>query len=220
MPNLSTTLHLDMLRASKRTHAFPRRLARALKKSFQPSIYGTEWGDLEDVPPLKYVLEHWVRPFINADHDGLEIGPGGGRWTRHLLGFRQLYAVDYHEELLRELERNFKRERIIFVKNNGDDFPGIPERSIDFCFSFGTFVHLDLPIIEAYLTHLRPLMKGGGNVVLQYSDKNKIMAQANEGFSFNTPEIMRRTVLTHGYAVLEEDTTTLWHSSLIRFTTD
>ncbi|MGC2018762.1 MAG: hypothetical protein WA657_23225, partial [Candidatus Acidiferrales bacterium] len=62
------------------------------------------------------------------------------------------------------------------------------------------------------------ILKAGGNVLIQYSDKSKIMAQINPGFSDNEPEQMRQMVLKAGFKILEEDLTTMWHSSLIRFT--
>ena len=37
-------------------------------------------------------------------------------------------------------------------------------------------------------------------------------------FSENTPDRMRDAVRMSGYQILEEDTTSLWHSSVIRFT--
>jgi hypothetical protein len=52
--------------------------------------------------------------------------------------------------------------------------------------------------------------------VLQYSDKNKVMARENPGFSENTPEQMRWIVAEHGFRIVAEDVTTLWHSSLMQ----
>jgi hypothetical protein len=65
---------------------------------------------------------------------------------------------------------------------------------------------------------MKLILKPGANVVIQYSDKTKIMAQLNESFSENTPKKMRRMVLKAGYTIREEDLTTMWHSSVIRFT--
>ena len=65
---------------------------------------------------------------------------------------------------------------------------------------------------------MKMILKPGANAVIQYSDKTKIMAQLNESFSQNTPEKMRTMVLNAGYTILEEDLTTMWHSSVIRFT--
>src|SRR4030095_6314197 len=123
----------------------------------------------------------------------------------------------YHEELLRELQRLVRSENIICIKNNGYDFPGVPEQTIEFVFSFGVFVHLDVELIEQYLDNLQRIVAPGANVVIQYSDKTKVMAQINDGFSDNTPEKMRKLITDRGYDIVEEDLKTLWHSSVVRF---
>jgi SAM-dependent methyltransferase len=181
-------------------------------------LYGLEWGDPDTVPPLVFVRDRYLLPYVKRSHVAVEVGPGGGRWTRYMLGFRTLYLVDYHSELLEELKKNFHEANLRFIKNNGSDFPGVETGSVNYAFSFGCFVHLDAPIIEAYLKSMYRILMPGGNIVIQYSDKSKIMAQLKSGFSDNTPERMRRMVLSSGFTVLEEDLTTMWHSSIIRFT--
>jgi cyclopropane fatty-acyl-phospholipid synthase-like methyltransferase len=184
-----------------------------------PPLYGLEWGDPDVVEPLKFIRDRYVLPYVDARHDAVEIGPGGGRWTRYLVGFKKLYAVDYHQELLDELKRNFRRRgNISFIRNNGTDFPGIASGSIDYLFSFGTFVHLEFHLIEAYLAAIRSIVRSKANIVIQYSDKTKVMAQLNQGFAENTPARMREAVQAAGFNILEEDTTSLWHSSVVRFT--
>jgi hypothetical protein len=216
MPGLDTTLHLDMLRRWQRENSPTRRLSRALWRG-RP-LYGLEWGDPEVVPPLQFIKERYVLPFVNPKHTAVEIGPGGGRWTRYLLGFDTVFAVDYHQESLDQLKRGFGRRRNVrFIKNHGTDFPDIAPNSVDYIFSFGTFVHLEFELIEQYLRAMQSVAKPTANIVLQYSDKTKIMAQINQGFSDNTPERMRTAVRAAGYRIIEEDTTSLWHSSVIRF---
>ncbi len=218
MPQLSTDLHLSMHEKSKKKRELAIRLKSAFKMVFSSGkIYGLEWGDPETVPPLGYVRDHFLKPYLFPDATVLEVGPGGGRWTRYMLGVKKIYAVDYHIELLNELKKNVGKKNIEFIHNNGFDFPGVPDHAIDFLFSFGTFVHLDLDIIQQYLENMQRILKPAGIVVLQYSDKNKPMAKANIGFSENTPEIMRQLVLKSGFKIQEEDTMTLWHSSIIRF---
>ena len=51
-----------------------------------------------------------------------------------MLGFRKLYAVDYYLALLEEIAKNVKAPNIKLIKNNGTDFPGIDDRSIDYLF--------------------------------------------------------------------------------------
>ena len=219
MPDLDTMLHLDMLRLSKKKKNLLPRVFGAIKTELTSAdVYGLQWGDPEVVEPLRFIRDRYVLPYVSSERTAVEIGPGGGRWTRYLLDFKKLYVVDYHAELLAELKKNLWKSSVEFIKNNGTDFPGIAERSIDYLFSFGTFVHLDAPIIEAYLANIKMILKPGANAVIQYSDKTKIMAQLNESFSENTPEKMRTMVLNAGYTIGEEDLTTMWHSSVIRFT--
>jgi SAM-dependent methyltransferase len=124
----------------------------------------------------------------------LEIGPGGGRWTRYMLGARHIYVVDYHQELLDELARSFGGDGLTMIRNNGSDFPGVPPASVDFLFSFGCFVHLDFDIIDSYLRNMAEILKPDAVAVLQYSDKTKELARRIPGFADNDPERMRRGV--------------------------
>jgi hypothetical protein len=207
MPDLNSSMHLGMLQTS-----------RADGQIERDGIYGLHWGDPQKNPELRWVRDHYLLQYVNPDHTALEIGPGGGRWTRYLLGFGRLYGVDYHTELLDELTRNFRAPHLQLIRNNGTDFPGIPDQSVDFLFSFGVFVHLDIDIIGAYFSNMRRIIKAGGCAVIQYSDKNKERARkAGRGFVDTTPEIMRPLVVKCGHRILEEDTSTLWHSSIIRF---
>jgi len=53
---------------------------------------------------------------------------------------------------------------------------------------------VDTRLIEAYLTNMKPILTPSANVVIQYSDKTKIMGQINKSFSENSPEKMRDMV--------------------------
>ncbi|MHC4847741.1 MAG: class I SAM-dependent methyltransferase [Planctomycetota bacterium] len=217
MPDLDTQIHLKMLREGKRRRGLGARVRRAVHELFRKDLYGMEWGNPDQRTVLRYIREQFLLPYLGAEVTVLEIGPGGGRWTRDMTGVRKLYAVDFYEEILRELKRNFEQPNIEFIHNNGTDFPGVPEGSIDFLWSFDCFVHLDLPLIEAYLENMRPLLHARSNVVLHYSDSRKPLADRNPGFSKNDPERMRQAVRDHGYEIREEDDLTLSHSAMIRF---
>ncbi|HUI05494.1 MAG TPA: class I SAM-dependent methyltransferase [Verrucomicrobiae bacterium] len=218
MPKLDTELHVKMFRAGKRRRSLTSRIRKAIKVLLgKDDVYGLEWGDPDVFPPLRHVRDHFVMPYLAPDKTVVEIGPGGGRWTRYMLCAKQIYAVDYHQEILNELKSNFDAANIACVKNHGDDFPNIPDGSVDFLFSFGTFVHLDVDLIDRYLRNMKPLLKPGSQVVIQYSDKTKPRGRSNEGFSENDPDNMRKLVLSHGYSIHEEDLETLAHSSIVRF---
>jgi phospholipid N-methyltransferase len=180
-------------------------------------IYGMQWGDPDRAPPLNFIRNQYLFPLISPEKTGVEIGPGGGRWTRYLAQMKRLYAIDYHQEMLDELAKRFDRPNIVRIKNNGADFPGVGDQEIDLVFSFDVFVHLDLPIIENYLASMERIMKPGAKAFLHYSDMTKIMARRISSFSQNTPDTMRRMVSDAGYIIEQEDTTTMWHSSIIIF---
>jgi len=203
MPTLDTKLHLTMLDRG-----------RANKPS---ELYGLHWGDPDKLPHLNMVRRHYLDFYIFPETTALEIGPGGGRWTRYMLKARRLYAVDYHQELLDELARHINPPNLIPIKNNGTDFPGVPDASVDFIFSFGVFVHLENEIIAGYLKNMRRVLKPGANVVIQYADKTKPLAQRNTGFGNNTPEKMLRMVRDAGYSVQDDNRWLLSHSSIVRF---
>jgi hypothetical protein len=206
MPSLSDTIHLDMLNSSYRR-----------QEPWTLGLYGLQWGDPEVSGPLKFVRDRYILPHINFDHSAIEIGPGGGRWTRYLLSFRYLYAVDYHQELLDELQKNYKTPNLKIIKNSGHDFPGVPVNSVEYVFSFGVFVHLEQDTIKGYLQSLYTVVTNTANIVIQYSDKTKEPAKQNPGFGNNTPSDMRRLVAETGYTILEENVTVLPHSAIMRF---
>jgi SAM-dependent methyltransferase len=224
MPELDSPIHLRMLRQFRRKRWLPARLLAALARRIDtlrwsevPGVYGCEWGNPDTCPPLRHVRDHFVTPYVDPAGAAVEVGPGGGRWTRYLLGFGRVYAVDYHQELLDELARNVRARNVVRIRNGGTDFPGIADASIDYLFSFGTFVHLDLGVIGSYLESMKRILKPGASAVVHYADKTKILGRRNEGFSDNTPEQMGALVRGAGLEILEQDTTTLWHSSVIRF---
>src|SRR5689334_4713838 len=110
MPPLDTPLHLDMYRLSKQHNTLWRRIKMAIKAFIAPCpVYGLEWGDPDFVPPLQYVRDHFLLPYLKPDATVVEIGVGGGRWTRYMLGVEKLYAIDYHQQLLDDLRSTYNQ---------------------------------------------------------------------------------------------------------------
>lgn len=207
-------LHLDM-HGTFKPRSLPRRIVDAFRAALRPDIYGLKWGNPDTDEPLRFIRDQYLLPYVGPDVTALEIGPGGGRWTRYLLPCRKVYVVDPYEELLHELTRSVRSPNLHTIRNAGSDLP-LPE-PVDFEFSFGVFVHLPPETIDAYLGEMKTVLRSGGNAVIQYADKNKIIAQRYDSFTDMTPEKMRKMLTRHGWRIHEEDTTTLWHSSVVRF---
>jgi len=142
--------------------------------------YGDQWGDPDVDQGLQSVRDRFLTPFVDASKTCLEIGPGGGRWTQYLLPAKHLYLVDLNPAMFAYIIERFGAPRNIdYIVTHGSDIPLVPHHSIDFAFTCGTFVHLDLELIGGYLASLRPLMKAGAHLSVQFSDKHK-KASADE----------------------------------------
>lgn len=81
MPDLNTKLHIDMLKNKKSVE--------------ESSIYDLHWGDPENDQRLAFIRDQYIYPYINPKHRVLEIRPGGGRWTRYLLSFKEFLPLTF-----------------------------------------------------------------------------------------------------------------------------
>src|SRR6266403_3354860 len=88
MPDLDATLHVKMARPKKKRRLLPRIIAAIRTELASPNIYGLQWGDPDVVRPLRFIRDRYVLPYVSPEHTAVEIGPGGGRWTRYLLDSR------------------------------------------------------------------------------------------------------------------------------------
>src|SRR5712691_2032698 len=77
------------------------------------------------------------------------------------------------EDMLRERCRG-AGERLKFYQTTDNDYSSFEDRSIDFVFSFGVFVHIPVPEIASILKRLRSKMVPGGEIILQYSNWDKL----------------------------------------------
>jgi len=202
--------------------------------------YGYDSGDIEKglADPLilqefrdtganyKVIFDELIKPRLLPGSTVLEIGPGRGSWTKAVLDSLPdgtLYAIDRLplEESIRQRCPG-AGDRLRFVKTDSNDYSLFPNGAIDFAFSFGVFVHLPLREIETILTRLRPKLRIGGEIILQYSnwdkldnwgwEKARIPAWFREHpnhpdvwWTRNNCETMRRLSERSGYSILSLD---------------
>lgn len=115
------------------------------------------------------VLDAWVPEGCAA----LEIGPGGGRWTEHLLArAARVTLVDVSERPLELCRERFagELERISLVRSGGSDLPGVQDHSIDAVWSFDVLVHVAPLDLAGYLEEIARVLVPGGVAVLHHSD--------------------------------------------------
>jgi SAM-dependent methyltransferase len=102
----------------------------------------------------------------------LEIGPGYGRWTYYLKDHcDRLLIVDRASECIDACRDRFAAEpKITGYVNQGGSLQMIPDRSIDFVFSFDVFVHIRREVVEQYMIELARTMKIGARGFIHHSN--------------------------------------------------
>jgi SAM-dependent methyltransferase len=102
----------------------------------------------------------------------LEIGPGFGRWTQHLLALAgQLTVVDLTDRCIEHCRGRFGSVPGFEAwTNDGESLAMIPDGSVDFVFSFDSLVHAEAPVLRAYLVQLARKLKPGGTGFIHHSN--------------------------------------------------
>ncbi len=201
--------------------------------------YGDQWGD-PDARGLRYawrklrhgrrlpgnlarVRERYLEPYATSASVALEIGAGGGRWTRYLLRAREVVVVELNGEFFAYLESRFPDAagKLRFYETTGYELAGVGDDSIDFVFSFGTFVHIDPDGIDAYLAEIRRVLRPGGTASIHYADRSKKFFAGRPpgyaGFSDMDAGKMERLVARHDFELVEHDVRLLNHSNVVVF---
>ena len=106
-------------------------------------VYGWQWGGQSILNQMTRLgaHEHLVSPV-------LEIGCGGGKWTKWLCdhGF-EVTAIDVQDPSIEEAREYEPRARVL--KTDGESLP-FPRNSFGSVFSFGLFLHLPPELVAQY----------------------------------------------------------------------
>ncbi len=147
------------------------------------SAGGEEWNFSPEWKQglLDCVLARW----IPAGARVLEIGPGAGRWSEHLLArASRLTLVDVSDTALELCRRRFAGDgRVEYVRSEGGELRGVPGASIDAAWSFDVFVHV-APVDQAsYLAELARVLAPGGVAVIHHADgRNRGVLPSRHGW--------------------------------------
>jgi SAM-dependent methyltransferase len=203
---------------------------REFREQNPEKLYGIQWGDPEvrglryfvqrllhpalGPGPLYKVVDGYIRPYVKASSTVLEIGAGGGRWTRYLVVAHRVICVDINPEFFDVLNAMFPGAKLEFYQPQGCELDGITDNSVDFVFSFGTFVHIEPEGIAQYLEQIRRVLKPGGIAVIHYAEKRKPAARDNPTFSDMTAEKMEAMA---PMPIVAHNTRVLKHSNIVVF---
>lgn len=159
-------------------------------------------------------LDDVVFPYLTPSSKVCEIGPGTGRWSRHLadrLPEGELHLVDPSPWIVRFLRGYFGAASNVHARlNDGQSLPFAESGWLDMIFSANTLVELKLGVIHLYALEFARTLKPGGYAVVDYVDPT-----TDEGWShlisqgpamapvytFHTPQIIDRVFAHAGLQV-------------------
>lgn len=129
-------------------------------------------------PETKEIVVGRITQYSDWHYPALEIGPGDGIWTEHLVGFDPLYLVDQYNEFLESTKRKFPAEyrnrlrcyTVGVTEDDDTDISFLPDNQFGFIFSWNLFNYFPLEHVRKYLTHCFRVLRPGGTMMFSYNN--------------------------------------------------
>jgi ubiquinone/menaquinone biosynthesis C-methylase UbiE len=131
---------------------------------------GEEWTVSEEWKSS--LVRTVLTPQMSAGGHIVEIGPGAGRWTEHLVKIAgRLTGVDISQTCVDLCTRKFgSTGKARFVKTDGAHLPSVETGDVDAIWSFDVFVHINRPEVERYTAEFARVLKPGGKGVVHHGN--------------------------------------------------
>lgn len=156
-----------------------------------------------------------MRSYTDWKYPALEIGPGDGIWTDHLVAADPLYIVDIHEEYLTNTVNKFngvyqKRIRPYltggWARRDEFDYSMLPKNQFGFIFSWNVFNYFPLHETQTVLSQCFDLLRPGGIMMFSFNNCDfPIQAEYVEAGtrSWMTSELLVSTCRNLGFNIIK-----------------
>lgn len=199
--------NIDEQRHWNRTDAFGDELGGEWSKRF---------GTTENL--YNQLLKNKVETYCSGD--GLEIAPGWGRMTEYLIPVsKSLSVIDLNENCISKCVNRFGNKIKAYYVNDGKSLTAIPDSSLDYIFSFDSFVHIHFNVFSEYIVDFNRVMKGGSYGVIHHAfffggEDNSF---TNLGGRANCdPEMLNKIFNENGFDIISQETCSVseWYLDL------
>lgn len=181
------------------------------------------------------VVREFLIPHLRKDKVVLEIGPGHGRWSKIIVPRSEhVYLVDLNRsclDFLRELFKDCDHVALAVPNCEGGVFadygvlshmdwspakaPAKPvggiieirDESIDFVFSFDTFVHIEEPETRAYIKEFARVLKRQTMSVIHHAGNPTAEQRARGCRSQVTQKLLSKILVENGLVVIRQTDT-------------
>ncbi len=137
---------------------------------------GDEWTGMADHCGQPYdawkqsLVDTFIVDLVPDGAKVVEIAPGHGRWTEHLLARGHVTAVDINQSCLDVCAQRFAHAgNLTLSLTDGASLPFVADGSVDVVWSFDSFVHMEAEVFRGYLAEFARVLRPGGRAVLHHA---------------------------------------------------
>jgi SAM-dependent methyltransferase len=199
---LPVNLHIDRARPVTWDKFFKDWIRTAKQRGIDPNDLGDDvWGASDH---LSEALEEQYLSLVDPSSVVLELGPGSGRLTRHLVGrCQRVIAVD-PSPLVRRWLRSYLKGQPNFTVHNGGgvSLAMIGGDEVDVVVAHGVFEHIDQEDMLSLFLEFHRVLRPGGTVAFNFDNllgdqarSLMLSSRDNHGldrFRFYHPEAVRQ----------------------------
>jgi len=192
-------------------------LNRGIWDSYDWSDEGEEWtkdASYRGLEPNEWkikLINEMMYKYLQPNNVVLEIGPGAGRWTPHLLKkSNELILADISEECLNICKGKFQKHANIkyyYINDKGLSF--LSKNSVDYIWSYDVFVHINPTDTENYVDDFSRILRPGGHAIIhhsgEYPNENEQVVRQDRFRSYVNKDFFANFVHKSGMVIVEQN---------------
>ena len=155
----------------------------------------------DDWRPREAVLEHYIQvisTLVNWEYPCMEIFPGDGSCTRHMLGAEPLYIVDWSKEILDRVGSQFHefydQKRLMKYVVKDYDLSSLPQTSFGFVVCVNWLRFENIQGLNRLCKEVHGCLMPGGRFLLAYNSSDQWWGVDNMANLHASTEIGAREV--------------------------
>jgi ubiquinone/menaquinone biosynthesis C-methylase UbiE len=190
---------------------------REIWDSYNWSDEGEEWtkdASYKGLEPNEWkikLINEMMDKYVQPGSTVLEIGPGAGRWTEHLLKkSKELILADVSEKCLDICKGKFPEDAHIKYYCIGDKgLSFLNDNSVDYIWAYDVFVHINPTDTKNYIDDFSRILRPGGQAIIhhpgEYPNENEEFVRSERFRSYVNKDFFASCVQKSGMVIVEQN---------------